>query len=136
MMIDLAQGAQYRSIPLEDYEELFQKKSVLPHTYIWLAANNFGEGMLAKTRHLRIKVGDVDTVGYGTTINVGHFVAHVVRVPLKNGEALQIGGQLAPAIVSLWPQRDAVTWPPSVLLDLQQVALLGQMIEASPMAIV
>lgn len=135
MMIDLAQEAQHRSIPVEDYAELFKAQTVLTHTYIWLAANSFGEGAFAKTRSLRIKINDMDAIGYGATIGIGHLVAHVIRIPVKDGKILQIGGKLANALVLLWPRGDTVVWPPGVILTHQQAAILGQMIELSPVGI-
>jgi hypothetical protein len=134
MMIDLAQEDRYQSIPLEDYLELFKAKGVLPNTYIWLAANSFGEGALARIR--RLNLNETDKIGYGATINIGHFVAHLVRVPIEDGKTLEIGGPLMNALVPHWPRDEIVVWPPSILLDQQQVAFLGGMISASPVSVI
>src|ERR1700679_2215251 len=42
MMLDYGQEAKFRSIPSEDYTALFQTMGLLPDTYIWLAACDFG----------------------------------------------------------------------------------------------
>jgi hypothetical protein len=106
----------------------------LPNTYIWLAANSFGEGALARIR--RLNLNETDKIGYGATINIGHFVAYLVRIPIEDGKTFEIKGPLTGALVPHWPRDEIVVWPPPVLLDQQQVALLGSMISASPVSIV
>jgi hypothetical protein len=44
MMIDFAQEAEHRSVPKSDYATLYAAKGVLPNTFAWIGACDFGAG--------------------------------------------------------------------------------------------
>lgn len=132
MMIDFAQEEEFRSVPPADYARLYKAGTVLPNTFVWLAAAEFGRGALAQHRTLEFGLDGHTLNGYGGVVNVGHLVISVVKVDFGNGRVINIGGPLGPALVPLWPTRRTLQWPPDVWLNRQQTVLLGQMIEASP----
>jgi hypothetical protein len=131
-MIDFAQEAEHRSVPASVYPELYAAKDVLPQTFVWVAACDFGPGALGRARTLHLEPSDPQQVGFGATICVGHLVLEIIRVPTKDEKTLEIRGQLAPSIRRLWPYTNVVSWPPTAVLDRDEVSELGTLIEKSP----
>jgi hypothetical protein len=135
MMIDFAQEAEHRCVPKSVYPELYAARGVLPHTFVWLAACDFGAGALGRPRTLNLNEGDISPAGFGVTLGVGHLIVEIIRVPVKNWKTLEIGGPLASAVRRLWPYTNVVVWPPPTLLTRQHAVWLGQLIEASPIGL-
>lgn len=131
VMIDFAQEAEHRSVPASVYPELYAAEGVLPQTFVWVAACDFGAGALALARTLDLHTNPAQ-VGFGATICVGHLVLETIRVPTKDGKTLEIRGQLAPCIRRLWPYTNVVSWPPAGVLTRDQVTELGTLIGKSP----
>jgi hypothetical protein len=134
-MIDFAQEAEHRCVPESVYAELYAAKGVLPQTFVWLSACDFGAGALARPRTLHLNTGDPHHAGFGMTLGVGHLVIEIIRVPTEDEKTLEIRGQLAPAIRRLWPYTNVVVWPPTAVLDRNEVSQLGTLIGRSPTAL-
>jgi hypothetical protein len=135
MMVDFAQEAEHRSVPASVYPELYAAKGVLPQTFVWVAACDFGAGALGRARTLHLEPADPQQVGFGATLCVGHLVIEIIRVPIEDEKTLEIRGQLAPGIRRLWPYTNVITWPPPVVFDREEVSELGTLIEKSPTAL-
>lgn len=135
MMIDFAQETEHRCVPAFVYPDLYGAKGVLPQTFVWLGACDFGAGALARPRTLHLDTGDPHQAGFGMTLSVGHLVIEIIRVPIEDQKTLEIRGQLAPAIRRLWPYTNVVVWPPTAVLDRNEVSSLGTLIEISPTAL-
>jgi hypothetical protein len=136
MMIDCAQEPKHRSVPPADYPALYRAQGVLPSTLVWIGVCDFGAGATARHRTLHTVTDDTNVDGFGAVLHVGHLVIYVVRIEIQDGKVMEIGGQLASALCRLWPQDQPVTWPPPAALNRQQVVLLGDMIEASPITLI
>lgn len=132
---DYAQEEEHRSVPAADYPALYAAQGVLPNTFVWLAACDFGPGATARHRTLHMNVGNRHFDGFGFTFHVGHLVIEVTRVEVEQGKTIEIGGQLAPALRRIWPENQPVVWPPNAMLTRQQATLLGDMIQVSPIAL-
>jgi hypothetical protein len=132
MMIDFAQERQHRCVPGSDYPALYEAKAVLPDTFVWIGACDFGAGALARPRTLDLNHGDGQTTGFGVTLGVGHLVIEIIRVAVNDGHTLRIRGRLATALRRLWPYTNVIVWPPAAVLSRQQASRLGQLIEKSP----
>ncbi len=132
LMIDSAQEAEHRSVPESVYHELYSAQDVLPQTFVWVAACDFGAGALARVRTLRLGPGGSDQVGFGATLCVGHLVLEIIRVPTEDEKTLEIRGQLTKSIRRLWPYTNLVSWPPAAVFDRGEVSELGTLIERSP----
>jgi hypothetical protein len=134
MMIDLAQEADHRCVPESAYPELYTSGGVLPQTFVWLGACDFGAGALARPRTLHVGA-DPHRTGFGMTLGIGHLVIEIIRVSIGNEKTLEIRGQLARAIRRLWPYTNVVVWPPATVLSRNEVSQLGTLIERSPTAL-
>lgn len=136
VMIDFAQEAEHRCVPESVYPELYAAKGLLPQTFVWLGACDFGAGALARPRTLHLATaGDPYRAGFGMTLGVGHLVIEIIRVPTEDEKTLEIRGKLAPAIRRLWPYTNVVVWPPATVLSRSEVSQLGTLIERSPTAL-
>jgi hypothetical protein len=135
MMIDFAQEAEHRCVPESVYPELYAAKGVLPQTFVWLGACDFGAGALGRPRTLNLHNGDASPAGFGATLGVGHLVIEIIRVPVEDRKTLEIGGPLASAVRRLWPFTNVVVWPPPTVLSRQNAVWLGQLIEGSPIGL-
>jgi hypothetical protein len=111
MMIDFAQEPQHRCVPESAYPAPHNAKGVLPNTFVWIGACEFGAGALARPRTLNLNAGNAHPAGFGLTIGVGHLVIEIIRVPVEDGQTVKIGGQLALALRRLWPYTNVVPWP-------------------------
>jgi hypothetical protein len=81
-------------MPESAYPELYAAKGVLPHTFVWLGACDFGAGALARPRTLHLgTAGDPRQAGFGMTFGVGHLVIEIIRVPTNDQKTLEIRGQ-------------------------------------------
>jgi len=137
MMIDFAQEPEHRSVRPDEYPALYKAQTVLPDTFAWLGACEFGPGATAHHRTLQLNVDGRRLHGWGCTVNVGHMVIEVIRfVRFPQGKTLEIGGPLAPALRRIWPQDQPVFWPPNARLTRQQTVWLGQMLESVPISLV
>lgn len=121
-----------RTIPDDDYAALYRTQEVLPNTSAWMGANDFGAGAFAEARGLSLTDNEKLRPGYGATINVGHLVLEVARIEGEEGKILKIGRELAPALRRFWPREDPAKFPPTTVLNMQEVVWLGLMIEHVP----
>lgn len=135
LMVNLAQEPDFSCAPKTSYAQLYSTKGVLPNTFVWLGACDFGAGAHARPRVTEPIDGDPNHLGFACTLAVGHLVIEIIRIPVENGKTLQIGGQLAPALRRLWPYTNVIVWPPPVLLSRENTASLAHLIAASPISL-
>jgi hypothetical protein len=112
-----------RCYSFSDCEALRLKSSIPPHTRVWIG--RFSEsGLLGHGAQYVIEVGERPVVSHGcvATIIVGHVILQILSAysPSEySRQDLEVRCRLGPwndSLISIWPARGTILWPPSLSL--------------------
>lgn len=100
----------------------YLKNQLVPPTgnQVWLAARTNEEPVPSafgiRTSDLRNSADDREFHGYLVTIVIGHFIAQLYGHDLPFDSEWSRHGEFDEALVSIYPERESMSWPPPQIL--------------------
>jgi hypothetical protein len=136
LVFNALDAAEWRVAPPEHARELHDTRKPPARTFVWLSATNeeagfsrraFGYTGLKDALDRAAHVHGQPPPWYCNTIIVGRLVLFPAWLPADYGQVPKCRGQLARALVRVWPFRAPVAWPPPAIIDSRFVLFLGEM---------
>jgi hypothetical protein len=113
----------------DDYKRFYAAPGPFPDLYVWIGASAHGRGFFGEDGEQTIGSARGVSQGHRITLRFGHLVFHMLRVEFGDRPPPEVGGQLADALIRLWPSEDAVKWPPPVILSGPDAESVGRTIK-------
>lgn len=115
--------AEYRCVPDALYGDLFEHRSPLIGSQIWLGWRNGGDPAWHRAHTLVRR--DAPGRGFGSTLAMGSLVAHLVWHDDPQ-RYLRLSGHIAGALIQVWPiKKELRRWPTLVPLADGDLSWLG-----------
>jgi hypothetical protein len=117
MVFQLA--TEHSSIRPHHYRSLKLHLAPPPGNQVWLGARTAEEPVPAafgiRTSDLRHATDDREFHSYLVTIVIGHFIAQLFGHDLPLDSEWTRRGEFEDALIPIYPEREAVTWPPRLV---------------------
>jgi hypothetical protein len=136
LVFDALDPETYRVARPEHRRELHDTRKPPARTFVWLTATDEESGF---TRRAFGYTGSEDALDraahvhgqpppwYCNTLIVGRLVLFPAWLPVEYGQVPKCRGQLARALVRVWPFRSPVVWPPPAIIRRDAAPFLGEM---------
>jgi hypothetical protein len=114
----------YRCAPRTLYGDLFERQGPLDKSQIWLGYRPGGDP--AWQRAHTLARDDTPRAGFGSTLAMGSFVAHLIWLE-EPAVRLKLSGHPAGALIQVWPvKRERRRWPSLMELADGDLSWLGR----------
>jgi hypothetical protein len=135
LMLDRCNDAQRQNVPISEFREVYEKRSVLPSTHVWIGKCDVSRGSWFQSRTVELDTGDKQTTGYAATLCVGHLVFEIISIELSGRVKLGLKPDVLSVIAPIWPRNFKIDWPVTPAMTMTQVVNLGDQIAASGLRI-